>query len=95
MAMTGQKTVAVPGTPERLGSEAIPMGSFVIIEVLAGNTGNIGISDSSAGATLGGGSAFVLPIASDRLMLDVRNIDQLWIDAAIAGNGVMWIQVKG
>jgi hypothetical protein len=95
MAMTGQKTVAVPGTPERLGSEAIPVGSFVIIEVLAANTGNIGISDSSAGATLGGGSEFVLPTGAERIPIEVRNLDQLWIDAAVAGNGVMWIQVKG
>jgi hypothetical protein len=94
MALAGHKTVAIVGNAEQLGNQEIPEGSSVLIAPLPTNTGNVGINDSAGGASLALGTPFILPVSAQRVPVEVRNLNQIWVDAAIAGQGVMWIAVK-
>jgi len=88
----GQKTVAVPGTAEQLPSQVIPDGFELVVRALPGNTNNIYLGKTKA----------LAESATDRLTfskgngltLKVKNADQVWVDAAVADEGVdYWTEV--
>jgi hypothetical protein len=87
----GSKDVAVAGTPERLSDVSIPCAEVTIVAKVA-NTDLIyvgGASVSSAsGVPLNGGDA--------QTIKSYRNVDlaNIWIDAAVNGEGVTFNYTK-
>lgn len=87
----GHKTVAAAGTAEVMPTQVIPNGFKVVIRPLNSNTGLIFIGNSKANAEL----------ATARVELDfgesasfyVTNLNLLWIDAEVTGEGV-WYAVE-
>ncbi len=89
--LSGQKTVAAPGTAERLTAGAVLNGP-VIVKALPSNTsvvyvGNVsGDVDSANGLPLSAGEAVVFEF--------VGNASELWLDAAVGGEGVAWCSLR-
>lgn len=85
--LSGQNTVAVPGTAEQVGAMAV--GGPLEVKALDTNTdlvyiGNVAGDVSSAnGLMLSPGDAVVFNY--------VANLDDLWIDTVVAGEGVAWL----
>lgn len=77
-----------PGTAVRIGTE-ISVG-HVMIRALPENTGYVYVGDSGVSAAnglcLAGGDAVVLMYASA--------MDDIWIDAEKAGEGIAWLKLE-
>lgn len=84
-----QKTVAVPGTAVQLQAQAIPDGFTVFVAALDDNTGNIYFGNSAADAQTHT-KANVLTAGAFRT-LALQNVNAIWIDADVAGEGVQWL----
>ena len=87
----GQKTVTAAGTAEQLPSQAIPDGFELVVRALPGNGNNIFLGETEA----------LVESATDRLQftagngltLKVRDANQVWVDAAVDGEGVdYWVE---
>lgn len=88
---TGQKTVAVSGTPEQLSSNLlIPSNITIKIKALLSNTGTITVGYTSATA-LHTGSGFYSLLPSESIELCVSNANLIWLDATVSGEGVEFI----
>jgi hypothetical protein len=87
---TNQQNVAAPGTAVQLQDQAIPDGFAVVVKSKKANTGAIRVGFSAADAQ-NAAKAFVLADAKDFVRLFITNTSLIWIDAAIAGEGVEWI----
>ncbi len=92
MVVTGfTKTVAAPGTPERMVSSSTPCNWFAIV-AKAGNTGAVSVGGSNVHATNGPGVP--LAAAGDKFpamsSMETNSYDlyNLFVDAAVATNGV-------
>jgi hypothetical protein len=84
--VSGQETVASAGTAEQLPAQAC---KSVSIKALAGNTGKIYVAgdyvDSSTGYELAAGES---------VDLCIDNVNRLYIDASVNGEGVSWLAVN-
>lgn len=88
----GQKTVTTPGTAEQLDALAIPDGFELVVRALQGNDGNIFLGNSQANAQDANKRLTFTP--GNGPTLRVRNANQVWVDAAQAGEGVdYWTEV--
>lgn len=85
---TGQKTVAVAGTAEQFPAQAIPTGYQVAIKALDGNTNKVHIAKSAADAQTDA-NAYELS-AGQTLILKITNLNLLYIDANVNGQGVAY-----
>ena len=86
----GRKTVTAAGTPEALSDQDLACAG-IYLQALAGNTGLIywgrdkAQALSTVGVELDIGAAIWIPI---------NNLNKIWIDAAVSGEGVCWVIVK-
>ena len=89
---TGQKTVSVSGTPVRVfsGGELGTAGLKVTLRAFLTNTGKITLGNSSANALNSGTSHFPL-YPGESVSLQIKLFQDLWIDAAVNGEGVAFI----
>lgn len=86
---TGQKDVTAAGTGENLIAQAIPDGFSVVIKAKNTNTGRIRVGNSKANAE-STTVAFTLGSSQD-VKLYVTNLNLVWVDATVNGEGVEWI----
>lgn len=84
---SGRLNVTTAGTAEQLPDQAVPNGFAVVVKALDGNTGNIFIGKDKA--TAEGASSFPIG-AAQALTLKVDNVNDIWVDAAVDGEGVAW-----
>lgn len=82
----GQKTVTTAGTREQMPAQAIPKGYVVLIKALDGNTGLIYIGD----VTVDSSNGYELT-KNGIVTLQLTDLDKLYIDSSIDGEGVSWI----
>jgi hypothetical protein len=90
MAQSGQITVTTAGTEVRGTSE---YGSFFAVKALPANVGIMYIGnngDDTVSSTTG------YPLsAGDEVILELDNLNQMWVDASINGEKVAWIKIVG
>lgn len=84
---TGQQSVTASGTPVQLPDIRISGGVFAVIKAKKSNTGKITIGDTSAKALNTGNDHFSLE-ANESVKLLVTNLDKVWIDSTVNGEGV-------
>lgn len=84
-------TVTAPGTAEPLETLVIPDGFTLVVRALVGNTGNIFLGQTKA---LAEDAARRLPFSKGNgLTLNIKNTNQVWVDAAVADEGVdFWVE---
>lgn len=83
---TGQKTVSAAGTAEQLTAQAC---KAVSIAAKAANTGNIFIGGSTVSSANG---RILAP--GDSIDLAIDNLNRLYIDAAVNGEGISYLWVS-
>ncbi len=83
---TNVATVAVPGTQVQLPDTP---SRAVRLRALDANTGLIYFGDSTVAAATGDRLA-----ATESIDLGVDNLNRIWIDAAVAGEGVSWTVLR-
>lgn len=81
----GSKTVTTPGTPVRLSSSSVPC-AWVSVEAYRSNTGYIAVGGSSVNAAAAGTGGTLE--AGDPSKIAVGNLNAVYIDATVAGEGV-------
>jgi hypothetical protein len=86
--VTDQEDVAVPGTAQQLPTQAIPDGFTIYIRAKPTNGGNIYVGNSAANAQNPAVAEILEPGAF--LIYGITNVDLVFIDADVAGEGVMW-----
>ena len=88
---TGVKTVTSAGTAEQLSSTSVPVpdGFKIILVALPGNTGDIyfGNSQTNAQST---SARFDKLEAGDSIALQLTNLNLIWIDSSVDGEGASW-----
>lgn len=87
---TGQKTVTSAGTPVQLStvSVAVPAGKKVTVIAKPDNTGTIYFANTQALCVAG--TYFNGLAAGLAHSFEVNNVNQIWIDASVNGEGVSW-----
>jgi len=85
--ITGQKVVAASGTPVRLGSRKLSNVAPLIVKAKPGNTGTVTIGNSSATADHDGDGFYSLT-AGEGITLTVDDLNDVWLDATVNGDGV-------
>ncbi len=89
--LSGVKTVTAAGTAERLHAGLMVNGP-VMVKALLGNSatvyvGNVnGDVDSSNGLPLAAGEVLILH--------QVGNLMEVWLDAAVNGEGAAWLRLE-
>ena len=83
---SGQKTVAVAGTREQLTAQAF---RAVSIAANPDNTGNIFLGDVTVSSANG---RILKP--GDAIDLAIDNLNRLYIDAAVSGEGISYLWVR-
>lgn len=85
---TLQKNVTASGTPEQLNaSYGVQRGQQVVVKAKLANTGTITVGPSSADALNSSASHFKLR-ANESLTLSIGNLNEVYIDATVSGEGV-------
>lgn len=90
--MSQRKLVPTVGTAVQLPPVDIPYDYALVIGALSTNTGTIRVGNSKVEAedsTLG----FPL-LAGESVSYKIRQLSQLWIDATVSGEGVIWTVEK-
>ena len=89
-AISGQVTVAVVGTAVQ-GPSVATEGEGFIVEALPANTGYIYVGNDGAGDVT---SANGFPLdAGTSILLRVRNLNEVYFDASVAGEKAAWLKV--
>ena len=90
-AISGQKTVATAGTAVALGSQ--PVNGPLIVKALDTNTDIVAIGNDGVGdVTVDNG----MRLAAGEIMIfdNVSNLSAIYVDSAVDGEGVAWIQLS-
>lgn len=87
MAQSGQKAVTTAGTAVVLGSQEI-RGSL-LLKALPANTGVIYIGNDGAN-DVSSSTGFPLEAGEAMIIETISNLNQLWVDATVNGEGVAW-----
>lgn len=82
-----QKNVTTPLTAVQIGTGLVNSGLSICIKAKSTNTGTIGIGDSATNALLNGTTFFSL-LAGQAITIHLNDIQEVWIDASVAGEGV-------
>jgi len=87
--VTGQKVVAVSGTPEHLIASSVTLAAGVPVTVKAknSNTGLITLGNSSDDA-LSSGTGFFSLSPGAAISYQINDPYRIWIDATVGGEGV-------
>ncbi len=89
-AISGQKTVTTAGTAVVMGSARIE--GPVMIKALDTNTGIVALGNDGAGdVTVSNGLR--LSAGETVVFSWVGSLAELWLDSAVNGEGVSWIQL--
>lgn len=84
-SISGQITVATPGTSIQGGN--VPLTNGVYVKALGGNTGKMYIGRAT------GDNRDKYELSADQVVIvQVANLDQLWIDASVGGEKVCWLK---
>jgi hypothetical protein len=87
-ALSGQQTVTTAGTAVPLGTQAI--GGPLAVKALAANTGVVVIGCDGAGdVTTSNG--FQLAAGEVIIFNHAAHLGNIWVDAAVNGEGVCWL----
>ena len=86
--ISGQKTVAAPGTAEQLAT-ARQVNSPLMVKALSANTDLVFIGQVTGDVT----SANGLQLAAGDVVIfsNVGDLSEIWLDVAVAGEGVAWL----
>lgn len=84
---TAQQNVTTSGTPVRLTAQSVPEGVSVLLKAKPANTGNITVGNSSSNA-LNTGTGFFRLEPGQSVTLEVTNVNLIWCDATVSGEGV-------
>lgn len=85
IVVSDQKTVTSAGTAVQLQTQPC---KSVTVKALAGNTGKIYVGDNVVSSSNG------LELeAGDAVNLAIDNVNRLWIDSSVNGEGVSWLAV--
>lgn len=87
MAISGQKTVATAGSAEALGTG--PCAVNLMIKALHSNTGLVFVGNSGADVTSATGKE--LDPGESLVLRSMARFEQIFLDAAINGDGVAWL----
>lgn len=91
MAISGQKTVAVPGTEEALGTQAV--NGPLMVKALDTNTDVVAIGNDGSGAV--STSTGLRLAAGDVAVFDyVGNLGSILVDVVVGGEGVSWLALN-
>jgi hypothetical protein len=87
---TGQKTVATAGTPVQLSSSSVSVKAGTKLTVIAkpGNTGVIYFANTQGQCVAGTYFDALSPGLAHSF--GVQDVENVWIDAAVNGEGVSW-----
>lgn len=86
-AVSGQITVTTAGTAVQ--GTAVVLNNGVWIKALAGNTGVVYVGNDGANDVTSA-NGFQLS-AGDLILVQVRNLNELWFDAATNGDKLCWL----
>lgn len=86
---TGQKDVTSAGTAEQLPDVSVPDGFEVVIMAKPGNTGYIYLGNSKANAE-SSTNRFDRLGPGDAITLKITNLNLVWIDASVSGEGITY-----
>lgn len=87
--LSGQITVTTAGT-EVQGTDVKAEGFF--IKALAANTGKMYIGNNGSGA-VSSSLGYELS-AGEQVLVNIRNLNELWIDSTVNGEKVCWLAVS-
>ena len=89
--LSGQKTVTASGTAVQLGTAQVD--GPLMVKALDTNTGIVAIGNDGANdVTVSNGLRLA---AGDVIIFDYAgNLGALWLDSAVNGEGVSWIQLN-
>lgn len=90
MATSGKKTVTTAGTKVALGTQAVPCP--IVVKALSTNTGLIYLGD---GTTATSAAGFQLAAGESVVFERVYSLANVYIDAAVNGEGVTWLILDG
>jgi hypothetical protein len=88
--LSGQKAVTTAGTEVKLGSQVI--NGPIMVKALLANTGTIYVGnvnevlDSTTGLQLLAGEAVIFD--------QVGNLESIWLDSSVNGEGVSWLALN-
>jgi len=88
----GVKSNVTAGTALQLSSSSIAC-RRVIVQARVANTGNIAVGASTVVATAGAERGIVL-VPGGSYIFNVTDVNKLYIDAAVSGEGVSYIYFK-
>jgi hypothetical protein len=88
MAMSGQTTVTTAGTEVILNADQAC--NAVLIKAITANTGIMYVGNDGANAV---SSTTGYPLSSGEapIVLEVKNLNQIYVDASVNGEKVAWI----
>ena len=89
MSLSGQKTVTTAGTAVAMAASSAPVGGAVAVKALLTNTGTVYVGGSDVEAANG------LPLAPGEvaILVYVGDLATLFVDSAVNGEGVAWLQL--
>lgn len=87
---TGQKNVTTSGTPVQIDAINLEGKQEVVVKAKNSNTGTITVGFSSATALNTSTSHFKLA-AGDYVRVVLDDLDEVWIDATVSGEGIEYI----
>ncbi len=91
MALSGQTTVAVPGTEVALGSQLID--GPLMVKALDTNTGIVAVGNDGAGA-VSVSTGMRLAAGDVIVFASVGNLGSLLVDVVVGGEGVAWLMLE-
>jgi hypothetical protein len=83
---TGQKTVSAPGTREALAATAVAVEAGVLVKPIATNAGTVYLFLNETD-TVG----WPMPGDGSSLFVEINDLSKVFVDAANAGDGVVFI----
>jgi len=85
--------IATPGEPKQLSPMLIPDGMDVVVRALPSNTGNVYVGKSRD--QVKNVDKRITLERKDHIWMRVANTNLIWVDAAVAGDGVdYWCEIK-
>jgi len=85
---SGQKTVTAAGTAEQIASSQLA-NCPVMVKALTTNTGLVYIGQVAGDVASDSG----MPLAAGEVLIldNIGNLNELWIDSAVDGEGAAWL----
>lgn len=86
--LSGQKTITAAGTAEQLSSSQLVNGP-VMVKALTTNTGLVYVGQVAGDVASSNG----MPLDAGEVAIfeNVGNLNELWLDSAVNGEGAAWL----